>query len=63
MNATTFKAGDKVKCNGNPDGVILSHYGDGMYTVRLWQGHRHVGDVVAFETELLRENPQYRIGS
>jgi hypothetical protein len=54
-----FKAGDKVKCNGNPEGRVLNSCGDRMYTVRLWQGRRCVGEVVAFESELLRENPAY----
>lgn len=50
-----FKVGDRVKCNGNPEGVIISLYGS-MYVVRLWSGSRRVGDVVVSERDLLLEN-------
>ena len=55
----TIKVGDKVICNGNPQGrVIFIHMRDGvqaMADVRLWQGLRHVGDVTVCIASLLRE--------
>ena len=42
---TNFKAGDKVECNGNPNGRVLGYYSEGMIEVRLWDGLRHIGDV------------------
>lgn len=49
----TWKRGDKVECNGNKEAVVLDPYGDGMYTVRLWDGLRHVGDVCVGGSELI----------
>lgn len=51
----TFKVGDKVKCNGNPEGVIVGLY-HGMYIVRLWSGSRLVGEVVVSGRDLNLEN-------
>lgn len=50
-----FKIGDRVKCNGNPEGIIIDLY-HGMYVVRLWQGSRLIGEVVVSERDLLLEN-------
>lgn len=50
-----FNVGDKVKCNGNPDGCIIALY-HGMYVVRLWSGNRLVGEVVVSERDLNLEN-------
>ncbi len=41
-----FKQGDKVTCNGNPEGVVIGYYSEGMIEVRLWDGARLVGSVV-----------------
>ena len=57
-----YKIGQKVTCNGNKDayvvGVETNFNGDGftMYTVRLWDSLRHVGDVCVSESELDTEN-------
>ena len=43
-----YKIGDCVEINGSPKDVeatILNYYADNMYTVRLWSGFRHIGDV------------------
>lgn len=43
-----FLVGDKVTCNGNPEGRVIAvrQYGETtMYEVRLWDGFRLVGDV------------------
>lgn len=45
---TELKVGDKVTCNGNPEGIItaiVNYSGSIMYEVRLWDGFRLVGDV------------------
>jgi uncharacterized protein YodC (DUF2158 family) len=47
-----FKPGDKVVCNGNPQGRVIGYYSTRMVEVRLWDGFRHVGDVCVDETEL-----------
>jgi hypothetical protein len=60
-----FKIGDKVACNGNPDGRVialkteyLEDYGDDItwVTVRLWDGTRIVGETVASESSLAFQN-------
>lgn len=51
----TFKVGDQVTCNGNPEGFIQKIDGD-QYTIRLWQGLRLVGYVVVDYADLVREN-------
>ena len=50
-----YKRGDKVKCNGNPNGIVQEVYGT-LVTVRLWLGSRIVGDVTVGKTELDKEN-------
>jgi hypothetical protein len=42
-----FKLYDKVEVNGNKEGIILNHIEGNMYSVRLWSGLRHVGDICA----------------
>lgn len=57
-----YAVGQKVVCNGNHDATIVAietnYNGDGftMYTVRLWDGLRHIGDVMASEASLYSEN-------
>lgn len=52
-----YKRGDKVKCNGNPNGVVQEVNGT-LIDVRLWIGLRHVGDVTVGKTELDKENDE-----
>jgi len=52
----TYREGQQVKCNGNPQGIILRPYNRGMYEVRLFDGLRHVGDVCVSERDLDLEN-------
>lgn len=49
-----WKAGDKVICNGNPDGTVIgpARGTHDMYEVRLWDGSRLVGEVVVSGSEL-----------
>ena len=49
-----FEIGDKVVCNGNPEGIVLGYSSEGMVEVRLWQGPRLVGSVVAPEQDLVQ---------
>lgn len=51
-----FNAGERVTCNGNPQGTIIRQYSEGMYEVRLMDGCRYVGDVCVSERDLLIEN-------
>jgi hypothetical protein len=51
-----YTRGQKVTCNGNPDGRILDKYCEGMYEVRLFSGLRHIGDVCVSERDLDLEN-------
>ncbi|MCP4537803.1 MAG: hypothetical protein GY832_11720 [Chloroflexi bacterium] len=51
-----YKAGQHVTCNGNPEAVILRALSPTQYEVRLWQGLRHIGDVVTCEADLDVEN-------
>ena len=53
----TYEIGQKVTANGNPEGVILARHSYG-YEVRLWQGFRHVGDVIIGERDLDLDNPK-----
>ena len=46
-----FKLGQKVEVNGNKEGMVIRQYADGMIEVRLWDGTRHVGDVVVSESD------------
>jgi hypothetical protein len=57
-NSRKYVRGQKVVCNGNPQGVVQDQYSAGMYIVRLWQGLRHVGDVVVSVADLDLENPK-----
>lgn len=59
---TKFKRGDKVLCNGNPDGRVLGYYSERMVEVRLWDGLRHVGDVCVDERELTPFMPGHGFG-
>lgn len=54
MNERKFKRGDKVWCNGNPEGTVIGYpYVDSnMVDVRLWQGTRLVGDVCVDESDV-----------
>lgn len=54
-----YKRGDKVKCNGNPNGVVQEVDGT-LITVRLWSGSRIVGEVCVGKTELDKENDENR---
>ena len=54
-----YKRSDKVKCNGNPNGVVQEVNGTHI-DVRLWIGLRHVGDVTVGKTELDKENDENR---
>lgn len=47
-----FKRGEAVEVNGNKQARILEYYTDKMVNVRLWQGHRHVGDVCIDESDI-----------
>lgn len=54
-----FNVGDKVKCNGNPEGRIIAMFHgsfEPMYVVRLWSGFRLVGEVCVSERDLNLEN-------
>lgn len=57
-----FKLGDKVKCNGNPNGVITQVFEPDcampffMFTVRLWDDTRLVGEVTVGQHSLILEN-------
>jgi hypothetical protein len=51
---TKFERGDKVLCNGNPNGRVLGYYSCRMVEVRLWDGLRHVGDVCVDEVDLVK---------
>lgn len=54
-----YKRGDKVRCNGNPNGII-QEVDDTLVTVRLWLGSRIIGDVCVGKTELDKENDENR---
>lgn len=47
-----FKPGDKVICNGNPEGRVIGYYSEGMVEVRLWNGSRLIGSVVVPECDV-----------
>ena len=48
-----FKAGDKVECNGNKEGVVICYpYCDSLVDVRLWDGLRLIGNVCVSESDL-----------
>jgi len=57
-----YKRGDKVKCNGNPNGVVQDVDGT-LVNVRLWDGSRCIGDVTVGKTELDKENDENRQGN
>lgn len=52
----TYAFGDRVTCNGNPEGTVIEKTGETGYTVRLWQGNRLIGDVATCQADLDREN-------
>lgn len=52
MQRTKYRKGDKVECNGNKEAVVIGYYDNDMVEVRVWNGSRHVGDVVVDEEEL-----------
>lgn len=55
-----FPIGALVHCNGNDQGRIVAvDTWDGIifYTVRLWDGLRHVGDTQMSEPALAAQNP------
>lgn len=54
-----YKRGDKVKCNGNPNGIVQDVDGE-LVNVRLWDGFRRIGDVTVGKTELDKENDENR---
>lgn len=56
MNDNKFVPGQRVICNGNKEARIIGYYSEGMVSVRLWQGFRHVGDVCVCAESLKREN-------
>ena len=57
MNPTTkYTRGQRITCNGNPEGSVLGYYSERMVQVRLWSGFRHVGDVVVSEHDLDLDN-------
>jgi len=51
-----FKTGDRVIYNGNFDNIfesyVLRYITDDMVDLRLWNGSRHVGDIVMNESSL-----------
>lgn len=47
-----FKTGDLVEVNGNKEARVISYTDDGMIQIRLWQGLRHVGDIVTEECDV-----------
>ena len=51
-----FKKDDRVEVNCNKEGKFLRYYSEGMVEVRLWDGNRHIGDVVVSESEIRRTN-------
>jgi len=51
-----LQVGDRVVCNGNPQGTILRRYSSGMFEVGLMHGCRRVGVVCVDEAGLLQEN-------
>lgn len=56
-----YNRGGRVTCNGNHEGVVIGVYseevpGSPQYLVRLWDGTRHVGDVVTSQRDLDIEN-------
>ena len=53
-----FSIGDLVHCNGNDQArVVAIDSWDGLvfYTIRLWDGFRHVGDTQMGESSLLMQ--------
>ena len=52
MNNNKFKPNDKVEVHNNKEAIILNHYEGNMYSVRLWSGLRHVGDVCVDSTDI-----------
>lgn len=53
-----YEVGQKVACNGNPDGVITEVTDYGMYVVRLRSGNRIVGEVCVSEHDLDLNNKE-----
>jgi len=51
-----YQPGQRVTCNGNPEGVIIGPYGACSYEVRLWRGNRLVGTVCVSKHDLDLEN-------
>lgn len=51
-----YHIGQKVKIHGNSEGVIVRKLGATTYEVRLWDKNRLVGDVIATEHDLNKEN-------
>lgn len=49
-----FKRGDKVIVASGHEGIVQECLGwdKTLYEVRLWEGLRHVGDIVQSESEL-----------
>jgi hypothetical protein len=58
----TIQVGQKLICNGNPEGRVLFIHKRNevpvMADVRLWSGLRHVGDVTVSIEGLIMENSQ-----
>jgi hypothetical protein len=54
MKTRNFKSGDRVVCNGNPEAVVIGYpyHDSNVVEVRLWQGGRLVGHVVADQADL-----------
>jgi hypothetical protein len=57
-----YNVGDIVVCNGNNEArIIAKDYWEThnlyMYTIRLWDGFRHVGDVQMGEASLAQQQP------
>jgi hypothetical protein len=51
-----FKIGDKVICNGNPQGIVTAQYSKNTFEVRLRDGTRTIGIVAVDRASLLIEN-------
>lgn len=55
--------GQHLTCNGNTEAHFLRYYTPTMAEVRLYQGFRHVGDVLVTTSDLLIENPSLADGA
>lgn len=56
MSKAKYTTGQRVTCNGNPQGRIIRQYSPRMYEVRLMDGCRHIGAVCVSEADLDLEN-------